>query len=427
LKQRLHRRLAGAFAAIALGVSALFGLFALGLQYTIEQDFFDAMLSDEASRQQDHFAKHGRWVEPQNRIVELYVDRSSLPADLARVLASDPGRSEVEGDSGRHYKVRRLHGDEAAPWLVVEVSRQPATRPMRQLLQGWLLAWAAVMVGLSLAVGWWLARYISAPLELLARRVAQATPEQLPDSLARGLRDDEVGAVALRFDALIARTREFIAREQAFSRDASHELRTPLSVLHMALERMRAESELPQKARQQLGPMLAAVELMTQAVNTLLLLAREGDDLASTQVALLPLVERWVLAHAAWLDEQPLSLELDLSREDALCLPAPVLQIALSGLLGNAFAHGRSGGRVHVGFDAGSLKVCNPSSELPDDVGDEFVKGAASSGTGLGLSILRRLLQRHGAELRISHQHGLTCVSVSSMGKRPLPQGSGAA
>jgi signal transduction histidine kinase len=426
LKQRLHRRLVVAFVGVALGVSALFGFFALGLEYTIEQDLFDAMLADEAARQRAYFARHGRWIDPQSKVVEMHLGPASLPTDLAQVLAQQPGRGEVEGDAGRYYKVVSVRGDHAAPWLVAEVGRQFVVRPMRKLLQGWLLAWAAAMVGLSLAVGWWLARYMSAPLELLAQRVADATPEQLPHSLARGLRDDEVGAVARRFDALMARTREFVAREQAFTRDASHELRTPLSVLRMAIERLQAQPGLPADARQQLKPMLAATQLMTLTVNTLLLLARESDELPPRPVTLLPLVEHWVLAHAAWLDEQSLSLELDLRREDALCLPAPVLQVVLASLLGNAFAHGQPGGTVRVDFDQGSLRVSNPSVALPDAVGDEFVKGQASEGMGLGLSIVRRLLQRCGAELSIGHHQGQTRMCVSRAGGRPSADASAA-
>ncbi len=44
MKQRLQRRLMAVFVAIPLGVSVLFGLFAWGVNYTIEDSFLDGVL-----------------------------------------------------------------------------------------------------------------------------------------------------------------------------------------------------------------------------------------------------------------------------------------------------------------------------------------------------------------------------------------------
>jgi signal transduction histidine kinase len=417
VKQRLQRRLMAVFVAIPLGVSLLFGLFAWGVSYSIEDTFLEHVLDDEARLQRDHFAQHGRWAAPRTDIITLHADRSTLPANLASLLTdAEPRKREIAGDGGRTYYVLGVNNSGAPPWLVAEARRYLVVRPMRDLLLGWLLAWGIAIAALMLALAWWLARYMSKPLEQLALRVAEAAPENLPEQLAQGLRDDEVGAVARRFDALIDRTREFIAREQAFTRDASHELRTPLAVLGMAIERLQAEPGVPASVRRQLTPMREATELMAQTVNTLLLLAREGNVTISAPVAVLPLVERWVVAHAEWLDSQALTLDLRLHRDDCLCVPEPVLQLVVAGLLGNAFSHGSRGGQVRIELDAGALCIRNPSAGLPEGVGDEFIKGESSTGSGLGLSIVRRLLERHGASLHIDHAQGQTCARVWAPG-----------
>lgn len=415
MKQRLQQRLMAVFLTIALGVSVLSGLFAWGVKYTIEDSFLDHALEDEGRLQRAHFAQHGRWAAPGIDIITLHADRSTLPGDLAsRVADAEPRRRELAGAGGRFYYVLGVQDSGASPWLVAEVRRYLVVRPMRDLLLGWLMAGAAAAVAMTLALAWWLARYMSRPLEELARRVAQASPEKLPEQLSRDMRDDEVGAVARRFDALLARTREFIAREQAFTRDASHELRTPLAVLGMAIERLQTEPGVTATVRRQLMPMREATELMEQTVNTLLLLAREGPAATTAPVAVLPLVERWVLAHADWLDVQTLTLDLRLLRDDRFCLPEPVLQLVVAGLLGNAFSHGRRGGQVRVEFETGALCIRNPSAALPAGVGDEFIKGESSIGSGLGLSIVRRLLERHGGSLHIDHAEGETCARVSA-------------
>jgi signal transduction histidine kinase len=282
-----------------------------------------------------------------------------------------------------------------------------------------MAGWGSLVLALALGLGAWLARRVTAPLETLAQRVTAAEPAQLPAAVAQGLGDDEVAAVGRAFDALLERTREFVAREQAFTRDASHELRTPLAVLRLQIERLQADPATPAAVHQGLAAMQAATLLMQQTVETLLLMAREpaaagaADAAPTPPVAVLPLAEHWVLAHDEWLRRQPLRLALALRRDDAIALPAPVLQLVLASLLGNAFAHGQPGGAVRVALEGGALVVSNPGAAPPADATEPHTRGEGSRGHGLGLAILQRLLQRHGAQLRLAHADGVTSVSVA--------------
>lgn len=402
---RLRRRLMFPFALFTLGVSALFGLFAMAFVYTVEDRFLERVLAQEAGRQHAHRAAQGDWSTATPPGVTLYRTATALPPDLARVLADEPLRREAPGDAGRHYHLRALDTPGQAPWLVAEVSKQLIVRPIRDRLLRWLAGWGVVMAALALLLAWWLARRISTPLEQLAAEVSGGSPQNLPRQLSQSARDDEIGDVARRFESLLARTGAFISREQAFTRDVSHELRTPLAVLGMAIERLLAEPDLDPARRQSLDAMRAATTQMTQAVDTLLLLAREAEPPlgAHEPVAVLPLVESWVLAHAAWIDQRALSLEVALTRADQLPLPPPVLQRAIAILLENAFLHGDAGGTVRVSFDAGALQVENPAAVAP---------AASHDGLGLGLDILRRLLERHGARLVLLRDPGRVRATV---------------
>ena len=423
MKQPLQRRLMLSLAAFTLGVSALFGLFAMAFVYTVEDRFLERLLEQEAQAQQTHFARQGRWGPTGSAFITVHTEAASLPPELHSLLAEEPRRREAAGAEGRHYHLLPLQGPGGPPWLVAEVSQQLIVRPMRQELLGWLLGSGVAMVGLSLALARMLARRISAPLARLASEVAQGAPGQLPQHLAVGTRDDEVGALARAFDALLDRTRAFIGREQAFTRDASHELRTPLAVLRMAIERLQREAGLPAAVQQQLAPMHAAALLMEQTVGTLLLMAREADppSTRAPPTPVVPLVEQWVLAHADWLDAQGLTLDLHLPRNATMALPAPVLQLALSSLLGNAVTHGQQGGQVQVSLDAAGLRVSNPSVPLPPGVGEDFVKGQASGGFGLGLAIVRRLLEGHGSQLELLYAEGCTQALISPPTRPQLP------
>ena len=375
---RTQARLMASFAAFTLAVCTLFGLFAFVFVYTVEDRFIERALELEADLQRAHFSAQGSWAPPSAAHFSVHASAASLPADLRGTLAAEPRRREAAGDDGRHYHVLALRQAGQPPWLVVEASGLLIVRPMRQELFGWLIGWGLAVAALSLLLAW---------------------------AVSRGL------------VLLLARTQAFLAREQSFTRDASHELRTPLAVLRVAIERWLARPGLELDARQQLAPMHAATLLMEQTVSTLLLLAREdsaGDAPPSTAapVAVLPLLEQWVLAHAGWLDAQALRLDIQLGRHDSLALPAPVLQLALANLLDNAFAHGLPGGVVRVWLEAGALCVDNPGAAAPAAAGEDFVKGDSSAGLGLGLSILRRLLERHGSRLDVQHAAGQTVVRI---------------
>ena len=416
MKQPLQRRLMLALGAFTLGVSAVFALFAMAFVYTVEDRFMERLLEQEAQRQHAHRARRGGWGPTGSEFITLHTEAASLPPELRAVLAAEPRRREAAGAQGRHYHLWPLQSPGGPPWLVAEVSQQLIVRPMRQELLGWLFGWGLAMAGLALALARLLARRISAPLARLAAAVEQGAPGHLPQRLALGTRDDEIGALARAFDALLDRTRAFIGREQAFTRDASHELRTPLAVLRMAIERLQRDTALPAPVQQQLAPMLAATLLMEQTVSTLLLMAREADTPArpAPPTPVLPLVEQWVLAHADWLDAQGLTLDLQLPRQATLALPAPVLQLAVSSLLGNAVTHGQRGGVVQVRLDAGGLLVRNPSAPLPPGAGEAYVKGEGSGGFGLGLAIVRRLLESHHSRLELGHAEGCTQARIGA-------------
>ena len=448
-RPRLQRRLMLAMAGYTLLVGAMLGALAMVFVYAVEDSFFEAALNEEAARQQAHHVAHGAWAAPAWAFMRLYPRGAGLPPDLAREIAGQPLRREAAGDDGRHYHLRPVHADGSL--LVAEVSQQLVVRPLRQTLLAWLAVAGGGLVLVALLLGWALARRISAPLALLAGRVAAGTPDALPQGLARGMVRDEIGELARHLEALHDRTRDFIARERAFTADASHELRTPLAVLAIACERLRAEAlpaPRPDPAGQShqahqphpavLASMQAAIWQLQQTVALLLALSREapgaeagaggptGPHAAPAEAPLLPVLEQLLLAHVPLLEQ--LGVQVDLQVPAGLTRPWPpaLTQVLLGNLLANAISHAQRPAadgqaqalRVQIRADAACLWVCNPSVPPPAPVlGPSAgrvpgIKGQASSGQGLGLSIVRRLAERHGLQLSLHHADGHTCVSL---------------
>lgn len=420
-RARLRQRLMLAFTGYTVLVSALFGLFAMAFVYTVEDQFFDSALRQEALAQDISLRAGQGWREPAQDFIRLYRPGQALPEDLARARLREPRSRELSGEQGRHYHLWPL--PEQGALLVAEVSGQLIVRPMRRQLLVWLGAWGGGLALLALGLGWWLARRTSAPLARLAQTVAQSQPQQLPTDLAARYGDDEVGLLAAHLAQLNQRTREFIAREQAFSRDASHELRTPLTVLSLACERLAGQG-LPPAQSATLNSMRAALWQLQQTVELLLALSRESSPGPSRILgpaepqALLPQIEQLVLAHAPLLDQQGIELELEVPPTLTRPWPPALTQLLLTNLLGNALAH-RQTPQIRISADARRLSIANASAAPPEALlGSDAagrqpgLKGEGSAGLGLGLSIVRRLAERHGLRLDLQHASGWTTVSL---------------
>jgi signal transduction histidine kinase len=427
-RPRLQRRLMLVLAGYAVLVGALFGGLALLFVYAVEDQFFVTTLRAEADRQRLHRSTHGAWTVPALPFIRLYAQGQDLPADLARGRAARPRANELEGDGGRHFHLLRLDADGSL--LVAEVSQQLVVRPLRQTLLAWLLGSGLAAVALALLLAAWLARRTSAPLARLAQAVAGSRPDALPGNLAslvrveKGLVRDEVGELARHLDALHQRTRDFIAREQAFTADASHELRTPLAVLGLAIERLREQA--PPAQQPVMASMQAALWQLQQTVEMLLALAREAPadvrvEAPAEEELLLPVLEQTLLAHAPLLEQLGVQIEIEVPPRTTRRWPPALTQLLVANLLANALAHARSP-QIRIEADAHRLSLCNASNAPPAALLAEGaagrepgLKGPASSGQGLGLSIVRRLAERHGLSLTLSHEQGHTCATLREL------------
>lgn len=406
-RRRLQRRLLTAFAVLTLGVAGLFAFYAIAFVYAVEDQFFVAQLDDEAAYLIQAQAESGHWPAPRGAHLALHTDDTAFPADLRELFLAEPRRREFPGRDGRHYHLLQLTGADGRPaWLVAEVGDRLVVRPMRQRIFA-LLAWSgAIVLALALLLGAWIARRTSRPLAELADVLAALQPGELPERLPAARGDDEIGTLTRGLEALIGRIRTFVAREQEFTRDASHELRTPLAVIRSAGERLDAEARLDTVQRRHLDHIRLSAAQLEQTVTALLALAREQPLDASGPTCLLPLIERVIVEQAPLIGERPIEVDLDVPWTSFARHPPAVLQIVLSNLIGNAFAHTEYG-RVRIGVTGGHLCIANRGHAIDDalraTLHAPFAKREGSAGFGLGLTIVQRVCDRHAIALTIVH------------------------
>lgn len=231
----------------------------------------------------------------------------------------------------------------------------------------------------------------------------------------RDSRDTEVQTMIDAVDHFTSRLDRFIERERVFTRDAGHELRTPVAVLKGSLDLMERNTERPKSDLDALRRMRRTVEDMESLLETLMLLAREGQlsvpdvDTVVNEVVAAEVEQLTPLAHRH-------GNTVSLSETARLTVPVParIVQMLIGNLLRNAINYTRNG-RVDVSIAGGEVVVSDTgvgmAAEELEHAFDAFYRADSGRevgrGHGLGLAIVKRL----------ALQFGWTITAESELGK----------
>lgn len=399
-------RLTRAFGLFTLLGTVVYSAITLVLLYSVEDHVFERQMQDEAAWLEASRRADGRWPEPRLPYMVLATSTSALPPDLAAPLRAEPRRHEFRGTDGRHYHVRAVSQNAAGQpnaWLVAEVSRQLAVRPLRrELLVKWLLLVSGVLLG-AMWLARTLARRITTPLQQLAEAVESSDPVgatalhvPLPAHADRELR-----VVTSALEAWSARVVQHVARERAFTRDVSHELRTPLSVLRTSLERGRTEPGVPGAAHMALSVATRAAQDLQRTIDTLLMLAREQETPRRSESAVRSVLESVLIDRVEDLDSRGLTLDIDIPRSLRLPVSDDVLQLMLASLFDNVRDHAAPG-IVSVCADAQSMALQNRRRDT------------AGKGHGFGLPLVARLAEATGLVVDVQSDEQTFTVRLRS-------------
>ncbi|PMS14565.1 two-component sensor histidine kinase [Trinickia dabaoshanensis] len=247
----------------------------------------------------------------------------------------------------------------------------------------------------------------------------------------------EVRPLVDAIDQLLARLKQSIARERAFTSDAAHELKTPLAAIKVQAQVALAADD-PMQRQLAIQRVVQGVDRSSRLAEQLLLLARldEHDRIPTVPVALDALVLEAIARHAERARQKPIEISaLDLPARTVLAEPF-LIGILLDNLFDNSIKYGKPGGHIEAALfddgDAVSLVIRDDgqgvaASEMRRLV-DRFYRGgnAAAPGSGLGLSIVRRIVSYFNGRLTFEPGMGgaglTVIVSLRRAGESSRPQ-----
>jgi two-component system, OmpR family, sensor kinase len=398
---------------------------ATGLVYGALVDAADQELRGRATQAAGQLSG-GATAVPGVRVV----DSAGTPVDGGPPLPLD-GTQLRTLEAGEGVTADRFSLSDAAQprrWLAVATTAPDGT-PRMAVASGELVGGAALVrrtAGLAVlgalcaasvvaGAAWVATRAALRPVDRLRAAAAALPPgDRLPLPAAR----DEVRALALELNALLARRDEAVARLERFTGDAAHELRSPVAAIRTQAEVAVAHPD-PALAEETLRAVAGEAERLSALLADLLALARAdaGQRPPATAVDV-------VAAARAAIDRAPGGGPVV-----RLVAPAPALVAAsprevgqvLDNLLANALRYARTVVRLTVLPAGRTVRLIveddGPGIPEPDRerVFDRFtrlepdVEGRASgptAGAGLGLALVAALVTGRGGTVTASEAPG---------------------
>ncbi len=292
---------------------------------------------------------------------------------------------------------------------------------------------AALLLSLPLALGgagfagYGLARRALAPLEHMARRAGQITPERLHERLPVENPDDELGHLARVFNSTLARLEQSFGQLRRFTSDASHELRTPLTAIRSVGEVGLRKDGSREECRDIIGSMLEETNRLTRLVDSLLTISRADAgqiQLQYTAISVLDLAQESAGLIEVLVEEKAQQLQIHGHRQAVVEGDRLLLRQALVNILHNAVKYSPVGGIISVRVSCSNPHTVNV--EIADDgpgipsgqrtkVFDRFyrvdsARSREAGGAGLGLSIAKWAVEAHGGEITLHSPNGVGCT-----------------
>lgn len=255
----------------------------------------------------------------------------------------------------------------------------------------------------------WLVRRGLRPLSILDAAMARIGPDspggRLPHTDTR-----ELAPLVTRFNGVLARMDEGLARERQFAAGLAHELRTRLAELRTLID-VEARYPSARDPRITLGEIGKIGGELEATVTALLQLTRIESGLQSAQresVDLDALLGRVLARHDEALHAHELRIGHAASRPGIRVeADQALLEIILDNLLGNAIAYAPAGSAIESRCTPVSIELCNaaPALETGDIArfGQRFWrKGVGEDGAGhagLGLALASAAARAMGMRL----------------------------
>jgi two-component system sensor histidine kinase CpxA len=281
--------------------------------------------------------------------------------------------------------------------------------------------WGVLALLVSATVCFLLARYLSAPIQLLRNATHSIAAGDLSVQVAplMAKRRDELATLAVDFDAMAVRLRALLDSHQQLLRDVSHELRSPLARLQIALGIARRPNA---DVEQGFDRIEQEAQRLDELIGEILSLCRLDDPahtMHSERVEVDELLEPMI--EDARIEAEARQVQIELRAQPNLALDGDreLLHRALENVLRNAVRFSPEGGKIEVAASRAQgrlhIDIRDHGPGVPTDHLDRIfepfhrvgeARDRESGGYGVGLAITSRVVKLHNGRVKAANAEG---------------------
>ncbi len=453
----IRARLTLWYAAVLVGVLAVFGAWVYVVESRLRLDDVDAelrraaaavaaavdaemeeeaSLADAAPEAYKDFVAPGRMLSIHDAAGARLAGEGLPGIDIGAAPGAEASASTVTSGGGEWRLVLLRHRHGAADYQVAVAEPLARFAAERAVLRRTLLVGIPLVVGLAAAGGWWIARRALRPVSLMVGQAREITHHTSGFRLRVPRSEDELGVLAQAFNGLLERLDGALRAQRRFTADASHELRTPVSIVRSAAEvTLDRETRSEAEYREALAVIAEHARRLGRMVDDMMTLARAdagGLRVEATDLYLDELLGECV-RDAGVLAGERVGLRGASASETPFRGDERLLRQMLMNLLDNAVRHSSPGGHVETGLavrnGAVEITVTDHGPGVPPEdrarIFERFVRLDAArgrpGGAGLGLPIARCIAEAHGGTLALveSGSPGSTFLVRLPLERRP--------
>jgi heavy metal sensor kinase len=380
----------------------------------------------------EDYHHHTDWKQVQERLLEILEPNGQVMFRNERLDGRDlggapfPGEGEA-GYSGRLAKlsdgtrvilISRVYELQGRPILIRVGYRQDLIwDELKETLEV-LGAVLPLVLALTAYAGYRMVGRALDPIGKMASRAEQINSERLNERLPESNPQDELGHLALVFNAMLSRIEQSFEQLRRFTADASHELRTPLAAIRSIGEVSLQKKTSAEEYRDTIGSMLEEANRLTGMVESLLVLSRaDGGQIKmqATDFAAAELVREAESLLEVLIEDKQITFELGGDEMVRVHGDRLYLRQAVINVLHNAMKFTPAGGTIaaeiartdesHV-----EIAIADSGPGIPSEhvarIFERFYRAEEaraehSNGAGLGLAIAKWAVEANGGEIGV--------------------------
>lgn len=289
---------------------------------------------------------------------------------------------------------------------------------IRDVLISYIPTIFCIIMGLSIAASFLIARMITRPIQRLSSTSSQLA---LSDSVNIPYlrRKDEIGQLATSLSNMYQSLQESLEKEhhQSALRDklfqsVSHELKTPITILQGELEGMLYNMGDYKNRDTYIAHSLEIVQEMAQLVQKILIISKTSTNYTLLVSNASDLIFKQCERYTSLTNQKSINLICEADEPVMIAIDKEAFGRAISNLLSNAIKYSPDGATVTAHIDNTSIYIENSGVSIPDDrlndLFEPFVRLEAShnhdlGGSGLGLYIVKTILDAHGMTYKMEN------------------------